>query len=1316
MSGKSPPKPQKPRGKLAKGKKRLNRNNDANAAPVQQQEAGEEKKGGITGMLPPGLPRHWPHSGPEDLAERPVRYIEIGGPQHFWYSSNFVRTSKYSGADFLPQFLMLEFDFRQKPANVYFMLIAILQMIPQISETYGVPTTLIPLFFIFLMDAILILIEDNARHASDDKANSTSIAIYNAKVEKFQEHEWSEVKVGDYIQINSRCKVPADCLLISVSEKADVPTGKCFVETKSLDGETNLKPKQALGATYKDVSTVAALARLKGSLSMEHPNKVINTFNGVITLDTKGSFRVGVSNVILRGSVLRNCEWAIALVMNTGNDTKILMSAPESRTKVSLLTTNVSIEIMRIFLFLTVLCILGSVGQLLWEMDTTVAGGWYLEYNLSDPAGNFFLNLVHFVLLHATFIPVSLYVSIMLVRYGQAYFMQRDLDMYDEESDRPLGIKNFSLNEDLGQISHILTDKTGTLTRNVMDFRRASINGIRYGAGLTSVSRAKFALEKIEVPSTMVREEFLAQKNATKHVAFHCPNYDREMGARGTQRNHISNFFRMLSLCHDADVTAVADKFVSSKGEAAMVDTLSAMNTDDEALIHAADYFGFRFMGRADQKVRILNKAKDTVEEIDVLQQFSFSTRTQRMGVVIREPNGRVLLLMKGAETAILPLLSVRDQVDLIQATTVDRKMFSNDGLRCLYLAQAEIPAPKFHDWAREYLVATQDVVQLERQKDGEANLIDDLEKELLQGMELLGCTGVEDKLQHGVSECVEELHAAGINIWMLTGDNEDTATNIALACRVLLPLQYCEHLVLTRKLVRDKASLKETIFAAIHRFDYDLEKQGASIMKPWYMIIDGSCLAVALADEEEEGCRELLSELSQRCRSVVACRVTPSQKRELVDFLQDSRHLSRVLAIGDGANDVGMIKAADVGVGVHGQEGTAAVGAADYSVSQFKFLAPLLLRHGQFNYIRLSHVVLYTFYKNVLMSMAMAWFNFFSGFSGQAYFTEGAMQLYNLIYTSIPILVYGIYDTKFSHTSVYKYPQSYRTCLNNHFFNSLEFWKWIGHAVLESTIVVVLPMYLMSGFEEDSGVFSTFWSAGIVTMLCVVVQANTKMLFIQSRWNGYMLLTLLIGPTAFLVSIITINYVLDFDWDFYHVFNQSVGSLTFWLVVVLSLAVLMGKDTYSCAIDRHFNFKAHHIIEEKDAGVEQDRRKGKVVDMDEEKEGGDSADKLGELREANLKQMSSPKFGYSGLRSATPGSAESNGTLYTDGSQSYWTGSEYTESRPASSVPGTPMTPGTANGGGGWNIGSAQGSRQASRQTTAEGAAPGGFNGAGVL
>lgn len=1285
-------------GKLAKGRKRIERRGKRDNAAGDARESGVEVKTGITGnMLPAGLPRHWPHSSPEDLAERPVRYIEIGGPQHFWYCSNFVRTSKYTPKNFLPQFLLSEFNWREKPANVYFMMIAVFQMVPQITETYGIPTTLIPLFFIFIVDATLLLIEDNRRHASDKEANSTPVAIYNAKQEKFEEQKWSDVNVGDFVQISSRGKVPADCLIISVSEKADVPSGKCFVETKSLDGETNLKPKQALEATYRDVSTVAALARLKGSLSMEHPNKVINSFNGVITLETKGSFRVGVANIILRGSVLRNCDWAIALVMNTGRDTKILMSAPESHAKMSLLTSTVSTEIMRIFLFLTALCVLGSVGQLLWELDDTVSGGWYLQYDTSDPAANFFFNLVHFVLLHSTFIPVSLYVSIMLVRYGQAYFMQRDLDMYDEDSDQGLAIKTFTINEDLGQVSHILTDKTGTLTRNVMDFRRASINGIRYGGGLTSVSRAKFTLEKVGIPPIMINEEYLAQKNAKKHVAFHCPNYDREMGSRGTQRNNILNFFRVLSICHDAEITAVADQFVSGKGGNNTVDTLSAMNSDDEALIHAADYFGYRFMGRDDNRVRILNKAQNKIEEMEVLQMFSFTSRSQRMGVVFRETNGRVVLVVKGAESAIMPLLSISDQMDLIQATTVDRKMFAQDGLRCLYVAQLEIHPDKFSAWAKEYRTATQDVTQLERQKDGEANLIDDLEKELLQNLELLGCTGVEDKLQQGVSDCVEELHAAGISLWMLTGDNEDTATNIALACRILLPLEYCEHLVLTRKLVRDKASLKETLFAAIHRFDYDLEKQGASIVKPWYMVIDGSCLAVALADDDDEGCRELLSELSQRCRSVVACRVSPSQKRELVDFLRDNRHLTRVLAIGDGANDVGMIRAADVGIGVRGQEGTAAVGAADYAISQFKFLAPLILRHGQFNYIRLSYVVLYTFYKNVFMSMAMAWFNFFSGFSGQAYFTDGTMQLYNLIYTSVPIVLYGIYDSKFSHRSVIKFPQSYRTCLNGHYFSSLEFWKWVAHAVVESIVVVVLPMYLLDDFEVGTGTFSTFWSSGLVSMICIVVQANMKMLFVQCRWHAVSFLALLIGPVTLLCSVLTVNNVLDFDYDFYYVFNESVKSLPFWLVTILCMIVLMGKDTYSCAIDRHFNFKAHHIIEERDAGMEHDRKMGKVGIMGEEKESGDGGDKLGELREANLHQMSSPKFGYSGIRSATPGSAESNGTQYTDGSQSYWTGSEYTESRPASSVPGTPITPMST---GRWGI-SAQGSRQGSRQAT---------------
>ena len=1278
MSGRpgKPPNPMKlnkPKGKLARKTKRRGVQEDDEPVRVAR-DPNNKNKAHLS--LPSGLPKRWPHSTPEDLAERPVRYITIGGPQHFRYCDNFIQTSRYNSSTFLGKFLLEEFHPRSKPANTYFLFIAILQMIPQVTETYGVPTTLIPLVVIILMDGAITAIEELRRRESDLKANSSRAFVYDPQKLQFKETQWSEVKVGDFIQIGSRDVAPADVLILSVSETSDVPTGRCWVETKSLDGETNLKPKQALSATFREVSTVAALARVKGSLSMEHPNKAIHTFNGVATLDEKGSFRVSHSNVIFRGSVLRSCDWAIALVINTGPDTKILMSAPTTRIKMSDLMEKCSKEVFRVFLFLFVLCTLGSLGQLVWEQNDALAGAWYLDYDLSQPGLNFIYNFVHFLLLHATFIPVSLYVSILIVRYAQTFFMKNDLDMYCDDTGQGANIKNMAVNEDLGQISHILSDKTGTLTRNIMDFRRMSINGICYGGGLTSVSKAKYVLEKMPIPPEKTREEYLAQQNASKHVAFHCPALTKEMGSRGTQRNHIKNFFRVLAMCHDAEIDVERKVENQSEGPSRASDTLSAMNPDDEALIHAADHFGFRFQGRVEDKVRVLNKERGRVEEIEVLQTFQFSSVRRRMGILVREPDGRIMLYVKGADVAVVPLLD-RSQKDLIEATAVDRKGFTMDGLRCLYVAQVEISEDFYKKWVKEFIVAWNDVQHIERQKDGESNLIDDLIAEVEKDMELLGCTGIEDKLQLGVAECVEEIQAAGINIWMLTGDNEETAFNIGLACRMLLPLEHSKHIVLVRRSIANKEVLKETLFSAIHQFDYDLENIGASLMKPLFMIIDGACLSVALDDEEFEGCRELLSELSQRCRAVVACRVSPSQKRELVVFMNESRHLSRIMAIGDGANDVGMIKAADVGVGIHGQEGSAAVGVADVALAQFRFLAPLVIKHGQLNYIRMSNVIKYTMYKNVLVSMSMAWFNFFSGFSGQKYYTEGGMQLYNLVFTSLPILIYGAMDMKFSALSVIKFPQSYRATLAGTFFNTLEFWRWIAHGVGESIIVVVLPMYLLTGMELRTGTMGTFWQAGIMSFTGVVIIANVKLLFFQSRWTWHMLVLLAMGPVAWLLCILTVNMVLAFDYDIYYTFNESVGQPAFGPVLIVILTVCIGKDIYSVAIDRHFNYKSHHIIEEYDAYHASRKAKGVVAPMPDMLGEEKNNDSLGELRESNLNGLGNQKIGYSAMGAPmTPGTADTQSTLYTDGSQSYYTGTDYTESRPASSVPATPFTP----------------------------------------
>ena len=111
------------------------------------------------------------------------------------------------------------------------------------------------------------------------------------------------------------------------------------------------------------------------------------------------------------------------------------------------------------------------------------------------------------------------------------------------------------------------------------------------------------------------------------------------------------------------------------------------------------------------------------------------------------------------------------------------------------------------------------------------------------------------------------------------------------------------------------------------------------------------------------------------------------------------------------------------------------AVNASDYAIAQFRFLTPLLLKHGRYNYIRMSNLVCYTFYKNINMSMTMFWFNFFCFFSGEKMYTEGAIQMFNFLYTNLPLLLMGVYDTDILPSSAHKYPQIYLSGINDEYF-----------------------------------------------------------------------------------------------------------------------------------------------------------------------------------------------------------------------------------------------------------------------------------------
>lgn len=826
----------------------------------------------------------------------------------------------------------------------------------------------------------------------------------------------------------------------------------------------------------------ADLNTLTGDIEMEHPNKLIESFSGVIDLGKLGREPVQASNVLLRGCVLRNTDWIYGVVINTGHDTKIMMSSNSTRSKTSQLESLASTQIQRIIILLAMVCFAGATGQAIWNQVNDVGGIWYLKWD-PEPVGFWFIDFCYFFLLHATFIPVSLYVSMSIVRSFQSYFMNSDLDMYYTKTEQPALVRTMTLNEELGQISYIFSDKTGTLTCNVMDFRKASVNGVSYGVGITEIGKAAWKLQNKTISEEVLEGEARAKANAVPHVSFYDPKYDRDIAANGPQKEKIQQFFRLLAICHDVIPERLDGKI-----------KLSASNPDDEALVCAAEYFGFQFFDRRDKFCVIVNKETGVEEEIEVLNVIEFSSKRKRMSVIIKDTDGQIKILTKGADSVMMHRLR-SGQEYLINQTDKDMREYAIEGLRCLIIAFAVIKEKDYRKWNDGYKRVCSDLQQIDKKKKGEANNIEELEDAIEQKLTLVGATAIEDRLQDGVPECIAELAKAGINIWVLTGDKEETAINIAVACNLVLPKEYMDHIIINNATAPTVEAMKQLFLNEIQRYDNDLTAEGDNIsaLKPRALIIDGPSLIDALSDTSPDGLKELLLDISQRCKAVVACRVSPDQKREMVNLIKSGVPGVRTLAIGDGANDVAMIQEAHIGVGIKGEEGLQAVNSADYAIAQFRYLSELTLKHGRYNYIRMSTLVCYMFYKNILMSIAQFWFNFNCAFSGQKYYTEGAIQLFNLAYTSFPILLLSIYDMDISPEDAHLYPQTYLTGINNEYFQTPLFWSWIFSAMLESTILSVLPLYTLSNSDPFHGTMETFFEAGTTCLTAIVIIVNFK-------------------------------------------------------------------------------------------------------------------------------------------------------------------------------------------------------------------------------
>ncbi|KAI9813839.1 MAG: putative aminophospholipid-translocase [Pycnora praestabilis] len=899
----------------------------------------------------------------------------------------------------------------------------------------------------------------------------------------------------------------------SVSPKNITPStdaagvGETFIRTDQLDGETDWKLR--LPSPLTQSLDIGEFVRLR--VNAGKPDKKINDFYGTVELlpnlshqydphIDKGKKRklggaseslgdglmepapatesspLSIDNTAWANTVLASNSINLAVVVYTGRETRQAMSTSASRSKTGLLEYEIN-SLTKILCILTLA--LSFILVALEGFKSTENREWYV-------------NIMRFLILFSTIIPISLRVNVDMGKSVYAWFIERDQGIPGAV------VRTSTIPEELGRIEYLLSDKTGTLTQNEMELKKIHVGTVSY-ANEAMDEVASYVRQCFSVPSLSDVNQASALVTPssvyiTSSMATTATRTRREIGSR------VRDVVLALALCHN--VTPITEE-----EDGKSITTYQASSPDEIAIVRWTENVGLRLVHR-DRQGMVLQSTDSgrVVVRVRILEVFPFTSEGKRMGIIVQffqgsgspvstnEEGAEIWFYQKGADTVMTSIVAANDWLD------EETENMAREGLRTLVVGRKKLSGHQYREFSSDYKQAS---LALQARDAGMAKVVRDyLERDL----ELLGVTGVEDKLQHDVKPSLELLRNAGIKIWMLTGDKVETARCVAVSAKLVARGQY----------VHTMAKLKRKDLAQ-DSLDFLQNKTDACLL------IDGESLSLML-----NHFRDSFISLAVLLPAVIACRCSPTQKADVAKLIRTYTR-KRICCIGDGGNDVSMIQAADVGVGIVGKEGRQASLAADFSIVQFCHLTKLLVWHGRNSYKRSAKLAQFVIHRGLIISVCQTVFSIASKFEPVALYKDWLLVGYATVYTMMPVFSL-VLDRDVDEGLANLYPELYKELRTGRSLSYQTFFIWVLVSIYQGGMIQGLSQILV-------GVHGTRMVS--VSFTTLVINELVMVAFEITTWHPVMISSLIgtamvyFGSIPFLGRYFDLGYVvtLEFVW-----------------------------------------------------------------------------------------------------------------------------------------------------------------------------------------